>query len=243
MKSIPLVILGLLPLTIFAQKQQTTPYQLKGEVNFPKGDETGRKIYFVYQQNGQLKTDSALINNNKFSFNGTADIAIKTILQFTKPNTTPEPDTDPNTLILYLNSGLTDVKAKGFLSRAQVTGSPVQEEYIAFTRKYSKWDRLLRSTDRRRRNLDKKDLLKLQSLNKSIDSLQNLKMNDLSAYLSENTSKPFAIEAILMYLKSKGSSLDEHKIEQYFIQLPEDQKRSVYGQEAQKMIADLKKHK
>ncbi|WP_316837748.1 DUF4369 domain-containing protein [Pedobacter nutrimenti] len=242
MKSIPLVILGLLPLTMFAQKQQTAPYQLKGEVNFPKGDETGRKIYLVYQQNGQLKTDSALINNNKFSFNGTADIAIKTILQFTKPNTTPEPDTDPNTLILYLNKGLTDVKATGFLSRAQVTGSPVQEEYIAFTRKYSKWDRLLRSTDRRRRNLDKKDLLKLQSLNKSIDSLQNLKMNDLSAYLNESTAKPFAIESILMYLKAKGSSLDEHKIEQYFDQLPEDQKRSVYGQEAQKMIADLKKH-
>ena len=73
MKSILLVILWLLPFIVFAQKQETAPYQLNGEVNFPKGDETGRKIYFVYQQNGKQKIDSTLISNNKCSFSGTAD--------------------------------------------------------------------------------------------------------------------------------------------------------------------------
>jgi len=243
MRPILVAILILLPLIIFAQKQETTPYQLNGEVNFPKGDETGRKIYFVYQQNGEQKTDSTLISNNKFSFSGTADIAIKASLQFTKPNTTPEPDLDPNTLLLYLNNGLTDVKASGFLSRAQVVGSQVQDEYAAFKQKYSKWDRPLRSAVRRKRSLDKGDSLKLRSANKSIDSIQNLKMNELCIFLNEEIAKPFAVEAILMYLKAKGSSLDEHKAEQYFKQLPEDQKHSADGQEAEKIIADLKKHK
>ncbi len=238
-----LLVLGLLPITTFAQKRTTAPYQVNGEVNFPQGDETGRKIFFVYQQNGQQKTDSTLINNNKFNFSGTADIAIKASLQFTKPYATPEPALDPNTLAFYLNNGLTDVKATGFLSRAKVVGSPVQDEYAAFMQKYSKWDRTLTSAGRRKRSLGKNDSVKLKAINKTIDSVQNLKMDDLCLFLNEGIAKPYAVGAILMYLKAKGSSLDVDKAEKYFKQLPEEQQHSADGQEAEKIIADLKKHK
>jgi hypothetical protein len=243
MKSTLLLALGLLPVIVFAQQSKTVPYQLNAEVNFPKGDETGRKIYFVYQQNGKQKTDSTIINDNKCTFSGTADIAIKTSLQFTKPNATPEPALDPNTLSLYLNNGLTDVKATGFLSRAQVTGSPMQDEYAAFIKKYSKWDRPIVSAGRRKRNLAKTDTLKLKAINKTLDSLQNLKMNDLCTFLDEGLYKPYAVEAILMYLKAKGSSLDAGKAGGYFKQLPEEQQHSADGREAEKIIADLEKHK
>ncbi|MGZ3757069.1 MAG: DUF4369 domain-containing protein [Mucilaginibacter sp.] len=237
-----LVTLGLLPVIALTQQPKTVPYQLNAEVNFPKGDETGRKIYFVYQQNGRQKTDSTIIANNKCSFSGMADITIKASLQLTKPNATPEPALDPNTLSLYLNNGLTDVKATGFLSRAQVVGSPVQDEYAAFMKKYGKWDRPIVSAGRRKRNLAKTDTLKLKAINKTLDSLQNLKMADLSAFLNEGIAKPYAIEALLMYLKAKGSSLDTGKAEGYFKQLPREQQQSAGGLEAEKIIADLKKH-
>jgi len=242
MRLLLLITLGLSPFILFAQKQETSTYQLNAEVNFPKGDETGRKIYFVYQKNGKQKTDSTLISNNKFSFSGTSDIAIRTSLQFTKPYATPEPDLDPNTLSLYLNNGLTEVKATGFLSRAQVVGSALQDEYTAFKKKYTKWDMPIIFAGRRKRSLGKNDSLKLQSINKSLDSIQNLKMNELCLFLNEGIAKPYAVEAILMYLKTKGSSLDVSKADLYFKQLPEDQQQSAEGQQAEVIIADLKKH-
>lgn len=243
MKIIQLVTLGLLPFVTFAQTQKTSTYQINAEVNFPKGDETGRKIYFAYQQNGKQKLDSAIVTNNKCSFSGTADIAVKASLQFTKPNATPEPALDPNTLSLYLANGVIDVKATGFLMRAKVVGSPVQYEYAAFIQKYSKWDRTITSANRRKRSLGKTDTLKLQAINKTIDSTQNIKMNELCLFLNQDIAKPYAIEAILMYLRAKGSSLDVNKAELYFKQLPAEQQQSASGQDIEKMITDLKKHK
>jgi len=239
MKLTPLLALFFLPLIIFAQQENA--YHVNGEVNFPKGDETGRNIYFVYQQNGKQKIDSTLINNNKFSFSGMADITVKASLQFTRPYATPEPALDPNTLSFYLNNGLTTVKATGFLSRAQVVGSPVEDGYIAFLQRFSKWDRPLTSFGRRKRSLGKNDTLKLRAVNKSVDSVQNIKMNELLVFLNEDITKPYAVEAILMYLRAKGSSLDMGKAETYFKQLPENEKQSADGQEVAKIIADLKK--
>jgi len=241
MRSILLIFCGLLPAIAFAQKQ-ASPYTLNAEVNFPKGDETGRTLYFVYQQNGELKTDSAIITNNKCTFNGRADLMVKTSLQFTKPNSTPEPALDPNSLSLYLNNGLTNVKATGFLSRAQVTGSAMQDEYAAFIKKYSRWDRTLTQAGRRKRNLPKTDTLRLKAVNKTIDSVQNIKMAELCLFLNNNIGKPYAVEAILMYLKAKGSSLDVHKANDYYSQLADEQKHSADGLEVEKTIADIKKH-
>jgi len=243
MKLAWLATLALFPLITLAQKQTAAAYQLNGEVNFPKGDETGRKIYFVYQQNGKQKIDSALIANNKFSFSGIADISVKTSLQFTKPFATPEPALDPNTLALYLNNGLVDVKASGFLSRAQVTGSPVQDEYTAFTQKYSRLDRTITGANRRKRSLAKNDSLKLKAISKTIDSAQNAKMNELCLFLNQDIAKPYAVQALLMYLRANGSSLDVNKAENYFKRLPENQQRSVDGQDIEKLMADIRKRK
>ena len=242
MKSILLVICFTLPFIGFAQ-DKAMPYHLDVEVNFPKGDETGRTLYFVYQQSGKLKTDSAIINNNKCTFSGTANIAIKTSLQFTKPGSTPEPALDPNTLSLYLSNGLTAVKATGFLSRAQVTGSVMQDEYAAFIKKYGRWDRILTQAGRRKRNLAKTDTLKLKAITKTIDSVQNIKMAELCLFLDDNIAKPYAVEAILMYLRAKGSSLDVRKAGAYYNMLAYEQKHSADGLEVEKMIADVKKHK
>jgi hypothetical protein len=241
-KTTLLMALGISSSVAFAQNPKAAPYQVNVEVNFPKGDETGRTIYFVYQQNGLQKTDSTLVENNKCSFSGTADIVIKTSLQFTRPNSTPEPALDPNTLSLYLTPGTIDVKATGFLMRAKVTGSPVQDEYAAFVQKFSRFDRAITMASRRKRSLSKNDTLKLRIVNKTLDSAQNVKMNELCLFLDANIAKPYAPEALLMYLRTKGSSLDPAKAEAYLKQLPDEQRRSAGGLEAEKMIADLKKH-
>jgi len=64
MKKIILSAMAILPLAAMAQK----PFTIKGDA---KSLKTGDKVYLIYSENSQRKTDSAAVTNGKFEFKGT----------------------------------------------------------------------------------------------------------------------------------------------------------------------------
>lgn len=229
-----------MPIIGFAQDVKV---QLKGEINFPDYDKSSRVIYFTYQKSGRSILDSTIVKNNSFLFNTILNPAVKVKLQFTKPGTSPNFIADPNILNLFVGKGEVTVKATGYLGRAKVFGSAMHDEYTNFKKTYLKIDTSLRLLGWKKKRVKANDTLKMNAVNKEIDSVRNTKMNLLSSFLDQNITKPYAPEAILMYLRANGSSLNLEKAQQYFDKLPTAQKQSAEGNDIVKEIADLRTKK
>ncbi|HEY5391182.1 MAG TPA: DUF4369 domain-containing protein, partial [Hanamia sp.] len=72
LKQIPLFILGILPIFSEAQNSNIVDFKIDAQVNFPNDDQTGREIYFLYEEKKRQKLDSTIITNNRFTFEGKA---------------------------------------------------------------------------------------------------------------------------------------------------------------------------
>lgn len=237
LKQIPLFILGILPIFSEAQNSNIVHFKIDAQVNFPDNDQTGRKIYFLYEEKERQKLDSTIITKNRFTFEGEANKNIRASLLFTKPDNSPEPLTDPNTLDFYLTAGTIYIKTLGNLNRAEITGSPLQVEYEAFKNRFKKIDFSIRAIGWRKRGLT--DSLMLNTYNLKIDSLQQIKRQALSGFLDSNITKPYAPEALLMFINTKESNENLRKAKLYYENFSEEQKLSPDGAEIKKKITAL----
>jgi len=239
-KYLLLLLTSILAVNLMAQKTVDVPFQLQGTVNLPTYDTTNRAIYFTYQKNGKAVLDSAIIKDNKFSFKSMADVDIKASLQFTKPNTSPNAVADPNTLSLYLSKGLVNVNAQGYLRKAVISGSLLNNEYMAFKLPYLKLDTALRLLGWQKRRVKEGDTIRGKVVDGKVDSVKNLKLAKLSEFLSKNITKPYAAEALQLYVSTDGSAFNADKAQQFFDQLPAKQKMATLGKDINKTLAKLK---
>ncbi|NQX37887.1 Peptide-N-glycosidase F, N terminal [Pedobacter steynii] len=239
-KYLLLLLTGISSTGLMAQKNIDVPFQLQGTVNLPAYDSANRAIYFTYHRNGKDVLDSAVIKDNKFSFRSTADVDIKALLQFTKPNTSPNTAADPNSLNLYLYKGLVTVTAKGYLRKAIISGSVVNDDYMVFKKPYLKLDTSLRLLGWKKRRVKAEDTIRGKSVDVEIDSVKNLKLAQLSEFLSKNITKPYAAEALLIYVSTDGSAFNVNKAQQFFDQLPAKQKNATLGKEITNALTRLK---
>ncbi|WP_316817243.1 peptide-N-glycosidase F-related protein [Pedobacter nyackensis] len=210
----------------------------------------GQSIYLVttrangqsilpIKKNGKEVLDSAIIKENKFSFRSTADVDIKASLQFTKPNTSPNAAADPNSLSLYLSKGLVNVSAKGYLRKSVISGSIVNSEYMAFKKPYLKLDTSLRLLGWKKRRVKAEDIVRGKMVDAEIDSVKSLKLTQLSEFLSKNITKPYATEALQMYVSTDASAFNLNKAQQFFDQLPAKQKNTTSGREIKTALSKL----
>lgn len=239
-KFLLLLLTGISSTGLMAQKSTDVPFQLQGTVNLPNYDSASRAIYFTFQKNGKEVLDSAVIKDNKFSFRNTADVDIKASLQFTKPNTSPNAAADPNSLSLYLSKGLVNVDAKGYLRKSIISGSVVNNDYMAFKKPYLKLDTSLRLLGWKKRRVKADDTIRVKIVDAEIDSVKNLKLVQLSEFLSKNITKPYAPEALLIYVSTDGSAFNVNKAQQFFDQLPAKQKTAALGKEISAALSKLK---
>ncbi len=238
-KYLLLLLIAISSTGLMAQKNTDVPFQLQGKVNLPDYDSANRAIYFTFQRNGKEVLDSAIIKDNKFSFKGLADIDIKTSLQFTKPNTSPNAAADPNSLSLYLSKGLVNVSAKGYLRKSVISGSAVNNDYMIFKKPYLKLDTSLRLLGWKKRRVKADDTVRGKNVDAEIDSVKNLKLAQLSEFLSKNITKPYAAEALLMYVSTDGSAFNINKAQQFFDRLPAKQKSAALGREITTALSKL----
>lgn len=238
-KYLLLLLIGISSTGLMAQKNIDVPFLLQGTVNLPGYDSANRAIYFTYQKNGKEVLDSAVIKSNKFSFKSTADVDIKASLQFTKPNTSPNAVADPNSLSLYLSKGLVNVNAKGYLRKSIISGSVVNTDYMAFKKPYLKLDTSLRLLGWKKKRVKAEDTIRGKAVDAEIDSVKNLKLAQLSAFLTKNITKPYAAEALLIYVSTDGSAFNINKAQQFFDQLPAKQKNTTLGKEITTALSKL----
>ncbi|SMD18513.1 peptide-N-glycosidase F-related protein [Pedobacter nyackensis] len=234
-----LLLTGISSTGLMAQKNADVPFQLQGTVNLPSYDSANRAIYFTYQKNGKEALDSAVIKDNKFSFRSTADVDIKALLQFTKPKTSPNVAADPNSLSLYLSKGLVNISAKGYLRKSIISGSVVNNDYMAFKKPYLKLDTSLRLLGWKKKRVKAGDAIREKIVDAEIDSVKNLKLAQLSEFLSKNITKPYAAEALLIYVSTDGSAFNVNKAQQFFDQLPAKQKTTTLGKEITTALSKL----
>lgn len=236
-----LLMVSLLPCFLFAQKIIETPFEVQGTVGLPVYDASSRVIYFTYYKNGQYVNDSSVVKENKFVFKAKGDFDVKAVLQFTKPGAATNETADPNTLNFYLSSGIVTVNAKGYLRKAEVKGSAMNDAYASFKKSTSKFDMPFRQLSRQMRNVKEEDTLRRKTLKMKMDSVQNLRATQLSAFLSKDIKKPYASEAILMYLNAtNNSSADSNEGQHFFNELPAKQKLTATGKEISKLLAKQK---
>lgn len=224
-----------------AQKKTETSFEVQGSVGLPNYDVSNRVIYFSWYKNGSYIIDSAVIKQNKFAFKNTGDVDVRAVLQFTKPGAATNEAADPNTLDLYLSKGGITVVAKGYLRKAEVKGSVINDEYFSFKKTFSKYDMPLRSLLRRMRNVKQGDMALRKTLTSKIDSVQHIKAAALSEFLSKDIKKPYASEALLMYVNASGSAgPDTNMTQRFFDELPTKQKLTAAGKEIRRLLAMAK---
>lgn len=241
-KSILFLFIVLSFASVKAQKNTDVSFELQGIVNIPSYDSTNRMIYLTYQSKGQAVLDSTVIKNNKFHFKSSADVTVRATLQFTKPNTSPNALADPNYLYLYLSKSVVNINAKGYLRKAIITGSAINDEYMSFKKPYLKIDTTLRLLGWEKRRVKPEDTNQSKIVEAKIDSVKNYKLTQLSRFLSTNITKPYAAEALQMYVSTDGSAFDPDKAQLFFDQLPNKQKTTVLGKDITSSLIKLKQN-
>ncbi|WP_231491043.1 TlpA disulfide reductase family protein [Pedobacter sp. Leaf170] len=122
MKKIILAAMAILPLAAMAQK----PFTIKGDA---KALKTGNKIYLIYSENSQRKTDSATVSNGKFEFKGTVTDPLSANL-FSKVNPYVKGANTKNLDFanLYLEPGVITVSSVDSIKSMTVSGTPANND-------------------------------------------------------------------------------------------------------------------
>lgn len=123
MKKSILTALAILPLAALAQK----PYSLSGNV---KSLKAGDKVYLVYQADGAITTDSAIVANGTFAFNGslTAPTRANLFLNKNLAANRPAPGEIVDMTSLYLEPSAIKLTATDSLKNAIISGSAVNDD-------------------------------------------------------------------------------------------------------------------
>jgi len=123
MKRLLLSAMTLLPFVALAQK----PYTIKGNV---KNLKTGDKIYLVYAQNGQPKTDSTKVTNGTFELKGViTDPSFANLFKNINPYVIK--GANPRTLdytSLYIEPGNIVLSSVDSIKSAKISGTPTNHD-------------------------------------------------------------------------------------------------------------------
>ncbi len=124
MKKILLSAICLLPLGLMAQQAFT----VKGNV---KGLKEGDKIYFIYMDYTQLKTDSTLVQNGSFEFKGSvAEITTANLFKNMNPYIKGTNTRYMDYTSLYLEKGDIVVNSTDSLKSAKAGGTPINADNL-----------------------------------------------------------------------------------------------------------------
>jgi peroxiredoxin len=129
MKKLTLAALMLAPAIVSAQ---TPEFTLKGMLS---NEQQPAKVYLSYRLDGKNVLDSTVLNKGAFQFKGTAVKPIKAKLivdhkleGIAKLSRSENADM----LDLYLEKGLINVNAKDLVEKASISGSKLNQEYLAY---------------------------------------------------------------------------------------------------------------
>lgn len=121
MKSKLLLLMTALPFGAMAQQNYTVVGKVKN-VKYPA------KAYVWYQDHGALRSDSAIVENDKFTITGKVTQPMKAFVLLFQNGATPRDYPGPDQVGVYLENGTINVTSPDSLKHARVGGTPLNKD-------------------------------------------------------------------------------------------------------------------
>jgi len=235
MKKIILSAMAILPLAAMAQK----PFTIKGDA---KSLKTGDKIYLIYSENSQRKTDSAAVTNGKFEFKGTVADPIsgnlfKNINPYVKGANTKNLDYEN----LYLEPGNIVVSSVDSIKSITVSGTAANNDNTKLKASLKPVTTQLNAIDAEYARLtdeQKKDNAVIGGLRERYSKISE-QMNPI--YLNFAKSNPKSYVSLMTLSQLSGDPDAQAQVETVFAGLSPELKATKIGTTLAKTLEATKK--
>lgn len=227
--------MALLPLAAMAQK----PFTIKGDA---KALKTGDKVYLIYSENSQRKTDSAAVTNGKFEFKGTVTDPIsgnlfKNINPYVKGANTKNLDYAN----LYLEPGNIVVSSVDSIKSITVNGTPANNDNTKLKASLKPVTSQLNAIDAEYARLtdeQKKDNAVIGGLRERYSKISE-QMNPI--YLNFAKSNPKSYVSLMTLSQLSGDPDAQAQVETVFAGLSPELKATKIGTTLAKTLEATKK--
>lgn len=215
------VLFLFLPFSLIAQ-DKAQKFKLKGSVQnlaFPAD-----WVYLQYRSNGEWKTDSAKLENGKYSFSGLIREPILGRFRVKYAETEPGKKimqvNRRDMVAVFLEPGKIKVLSVDSFSNVKVKGSAAHSEYAGLNEQLKPFNEKLQALYTKYSELGKlKDKEGQQKVDKEIEEIDaELRETIYAGYLKTNPSSPVAVYALQQYA---GWDINAEKVEPYYLALPE----------------------
>ncbi len=234
MKKLIISLLALLPIVAQAQRNFT----LTGKV----GNESApAKAYVLYQNGGQIVTDSAVLNGGSFKFTGTIQepVPARLIVDHTGAGfakTTSASDME----MIYLEPGVIRILSNDSLKNARIPGSLINQEYASYKKMIRPAELMINKVSEKSR-LATAEQKKDAAFQKAIEAAYN----EAGAFRRSLQHKfvkahPDSFVSLIVLREAGGSVINVQETEPIFNGLSARVKQSIVGREYKALLEKQK---
>jgi thiol-disulfide isomerase/thioredoxin len=195
------------------------------------------KIYICMKSHGSNKVDSAEVKEGKFVLNGTVDEPTMAylVLKVQDPNMENTGPKKRDLLAVFIEKGTLTVTTQDSISKASVTGSVANDDYIKLNELLKDVTSQLNELQQLNRELYMaKDEEGIKKLEPRFDELEATKNKIMGDYLKNNTGSPIALFVLGQYA---GYDINPVEIEPIYNKLSKSLRNTPTGKEFASWLA------
>lgn len=231
MKRMILLAMGLLPAAVWAQSSNYTLNAKVGQVAAPA------KAYLIYRLNGNVVTDSAMVNNGAFRFTGSITDPARAQLVLDHAGAgLAKLGRDADVVVVYLEKANINLTAKDSVKNAEVTGSKLNDEnkaYKELTQEPDKEIALLNEEYMSAPEDKKADETFRDGLQARYNTIMVTKHSLQQQYITQH---PDSYISLLALTEFSGNDIDVSSVEPLYKSLSANVRNTAAGQEFAKAI-------
>lgn len=215
-----LLFLLLLPVSVLSQTSEKE-FKIKGELNLIKAVDW---IFLKYPANGQLVSDSVILKNGEFKFEGKIAEPVLAYLSAKVIKSSPDEKQAFQNLTFFLEPTKIEIIAKDSLKGALVKGSKGHDYYVQLEKQRLPYIEQLRTLYAQMSRLEKeKNIDSFKIVEQRAEELGK-EMNETvyGQFVKTNPNSSLSLFALKQYA---GWDIDPDKIEPIFKTLPENTRK------------------
>src|SRR5688572_6053116 len=231
-----LLFLLLLPVSAFSQTSEKE-FKVKGELKLIKAVDW---IFLKYPANGQLVSDSVLLKNGEFKFEGKIAEPVLAYLSAKVIKSSPTERQAFQNFTFFLEPTKIEINAKDSLKAAVVKGSAGHDQYVQLEKQRQPYVDQLRSLYAQMGRLEKEkkmDSFKIVEV-KAEDLMNQMNETVYGQFVKTNPNTSISLFALKQYA---GWDIDPDKIEPIFNTLPENTRKWPSAETLNEQIQTAKK--
>ncbi|HVI47569.1 MAG TPA: TlpA disulfide reductase family protein [Chitinophaga sp.] len=231
----------LLPTVLFAQEKKKaapagSPFTIQGTVSEQQKPAT---VYLRMRKGGETVLDSAQLSNGKFTITGNVEEPSLVSLMLVQKSKEKLMSMGRDMLALYVDNGTITVTTTDSISKATVTGSKANDDYMKLQEQLKDVNAQAAALQKKYREMAKnKDEEGLKKLETAYDALDAEEKKIEREFLLQNTSSPIA-----MYVLNQvaGYDIKPNEILPLYKKLSKAARNSPSGKDLGKRLESAKK--